>query len=61
MAFEKVNPSHPDKVAFKKTGRSVSVFGWESLIEQMQNFEEIGPGEITATNVRDWTNNVLVE
>ena len=50
-----------DKGAFKKSGRSVSVFGWESLIEQMQKFEEIGPGEITASNVRDWMNNILVE
>lgn len=50
-----------DKDAFKKSGRSVSVFGWESLIEQMQKFEEIGPGEITAYNVRDWMNNILAE
>lgn len=50
-----------DKGAFKKTTRAVSVYSWGQLIEQMQKFEEIGPGEITATNVRDWMNNVLVE
>lgn len=44
------------KGAFKKTSRTAIVHSWEQLIEQMQQFEEEGIGEITANDVRKWLN-----
>lgn len=44
------------KEAFKKTTRTATVHSWEQLLEQMQQFEEEGIGEITANDVKKWLN-----
>lgn len=44
------------KGGYRKSTRSVSIYSWEALIEQMSKFEEVGVGEITATDVKKWLN-----
>lgn len=44
------------KGSYRKSIRSASVYSWEALIEQMSKFEEVGVGEITATDVKKWLN-----
>lgn len=45
---------HKTPKGYRKTARSTSVYSWEQLIEQMSKFEEVG--EITATDVKKWLN-----
>ena len=47
---------HKTPKGYRKTTRSTSVYSWEALIEQMQKFEEVGVGEIKATDVKKWLN-----
>lgn len=44
------------KGAYRKIGRSTSVYSWDGLIEQMQKFDEFGTGKIKSTDVKKWLN-----